>query len=343
MNRVIEVAQLRKIYADGIEALRGISFDVDEGEFFGFLGPNGAGKSTTIKILITLLRATSGSARVFGRDVAKHADLIRSLIGYAAQDVGVDDVLTGRENLMLQGQLYHMDKGVLRRRTEELLELMDLTADAERPAGSYSGGMRKRLDLATGLIHRPQLLFLDEPTTGLDPQNRAGIWAHLEELNKRDGLTIFLTTHYLEEADRLCHRLAIIDHGSIIANASPQALKAELGGDVISLTFRDDGSDANTRALDVLGALSFVSNVKPDDGRVVLTAQHGGQSLPPILRALADAGIDVADLSLTSPTLDDVFLKYTGERIREDAPVQNWRNTQSPFSRVMGGGKPRRR
>jgi len=346
MNRVIEVAELRKVYAHGIEALRGISFDVNEGEFFGFLGPNGAGKSTTIKILITLLGATSGSARVFGRDVAKHADLIRSLIGYAAQDVGVDDVLTGRENLMLQGQLYHMDKAVLRRRTDELLELMDLTADAERPAGSYSGGMRKRLDLATGLIHRPQLLFLDEPTTGLDPQNRAGIWAHLEELNKRDGLTIFLTTHYLEEADRLCHRLAIIDHGSIIANASPQALKAELGGDVISLTFRDDGSDAETRrarATGVLGALPFVSSVKQDDGRVVLTAQHGGQSLPPILRALSDAGIDVADLTLTSPTLDDVFLKYTGERIREDAPVHNWRNTQSPISRVMGGGRPKRR
>ena len=343
MTRVIEVEELRKTYADGLEALRGISFNVEEGEFFGFLGPNGAGKSTTIKILITLLSATSGRARVFGRDVAPNADLIRSLIGYAAQDVGVDDMLTGRENLSLQGQLYHMDRAVLRRRTGELLELMGLTADAERPAGSYSGGMRKRLDLATGLIHRPHLLFLDEPTTGLDPQNRAGIWSHLEELNKKEGLTIFLTTHYLEEADRLCGRLAIIDHGSIIAEGTPKSLKDELGGDVIRLTFRAGGVDAETQhrhATEVLAGVPAVTSVKQDDSKLVLTALHGGQSLPLILRALGDAGIDVADLTLTSPTLDDVFLKYTGERIRQDAPVQNWRNAAMPFT---GPTRPRRR
>jgi ABC-2 type transport system ATP-binding protein len=343
MTRVIEVEELRKTYADGLEALRGISFNVEEGEFFGFLGPNGAGKSTTIKILITLLSATSGRTRVFGRDVAAHPDLIRSLIGYAAQDVGVDDMLTGRENLALQGQLYHMDRAVLRRRTDELLELMDLTTDADRPAGSYSGGMRKRLDLATGLIHRPHLLFLDEPTTGLDPQNRAGIWTHLEELNKKEGLTIFLTTHYLEEADRLCDRLAIIDHGSIIADGTPASLKDELGGDVISLTFRNEGVDSaaqRARAGEVLGGVPAVTSLKHDDGKLVLTTLRGGQSLPLILRALGDAGIDVADLTLTSPTLDDVFLKYTGERIRQDAPVQHWRNAAMPFT---GPTRPRRR
>ncbi len=333
MSPVIEVEELRKTYGDGTEAVRDISFTVEEGEFFGFLGPNGAGKSTTIKILITLLRATAGRARVFGFDVVAESTVIRTLIGYAAQEVGVDDELTGRENLTLQGRLYHMNPAVLRRRVDELLELVDISADADRMAGSYSGGMRKRLDLATGLIHRPQLLFLDEPTTGLDPQNRAGIWSYLEDLNKRDGLSIFLTTHYLEEADRLCDRLAIIDHGRIIANGSPASLKAELGGDVISLAFRGDGDPLRARAIEILASLSSVRGVNQDDGKLVLTAEHGGQSLPQILRALNEAGIDVADLTLTSPTLDDVFLKYTGERIREDTPVQHWRNARMPFMR----------
>jgi len=339
MAAVIEVENLWKTYPDGTEAVRDISFVLEEGEFFGFLGPNGAGKSTTIKVLITLLHATAGKARVFGYDVGTQATVIRTLIGYAAQEVGVDDELTGRENLWLQGRLYHMDPVVLRKRIDELLDLVDLAGDADRMAGSYSGGMRKRLDLATGLIHRPQLLFLDEPTTGLDPQNRAGIWSYLEELNKREGLTIFLTTHYLEEADRLCDRLAIIDRGKIIASGSPAALKAELGGDVISLAFRGDGA-AQSRALEIVSTLPFVSNVHQDDGKLLLTAQHGGQSLPQILRSLNEAGIDVADLTLTSPTLDDVFLKYTGERIREDAPVTHWRNSRMPWMRPARRGRP---
>jgi ABC-2 type transport system ATP-binding protein len=339
MPAVIEVENLWKTYPDGTEAVRDISFELQEGEFFGFLGPNGAGKSTTIKVLITLLAATAGRARVFGYDIKTEATLIRTLIGYAAQEVGVDDELSGRENLWLQGRLYHMDPATLRKRIDELLDLVDLAADAARMAGSYSGGMRKRLDLATGLIHRPQLLFLDEPTTGLDPQNRAGIWAYLEELNKREGLTIFLTTHYLEEADRLCDRLAIIDHGKIIASGSPASLKAELGGDVISLAFRGDGA-TESRASDIVAALSFVSNVRTDNGKLLMTAQNGGQSLPQILRSLNDAGVDVADLTLTSPTLDDVFLKYTGERIREDSPVTNWRNSRMPFMRPTRRGRP---
>ena len=336
MTSVIEVEGLSKTYPDGTEAVRDISFSIEEGEFFGFLGPNGAGKSTTIKVLITLLRATSGHARIFGHDIATDATVIRTLIGYTAQEVGVDDELTGRENLWLQGRLYHMDAVTLNKRISELLELVDLGADADRMAGSYSGGMRKRLDLATGLIHRPQLLFLDEPTTGLDPQNRAGIWTYLEDLNRREGMGIFLTTHYLEEADKLCHRLAIIDHGKIIASGDPAGLKAELGGDVISLAFRDNGVPSSVqleKATGVIGALSFVNNVRTDNGKLMMTAENGGQLLPQILRSLDEADIDVADLSLTSPTLDDVFLKYTGERIREDAPVQNWRNARMPFSR----------
>jgi ABC-2 type transport system ATP-binding protein len=346
MTAVIDVQDLGKTYPDGAEALRGISFSVQEGEFFGFLGPNGAGKSTTIKILITLLRATSGAARVFGRDVGDNPNLIRTLIGYAAQEVGVDDELTGRENLSLQGKLYHMDSATLRRRVGELLELVDLAEDADRPAGSYSGGMRKRLDLATGLIHRPQLLFLDEPTTGLDPQNRAGIWTYLEDLNKREGLTLFLTTHYLEEADRLCGRLAIIDHGRIIASGTPTALKAELGGDIINLAFKGDEEATQAqreRAASVLRGNEYVTTVSDAAGKLVVTAREGGRSLPRIVRALDEAGIYVDEMTLTSPTLDDVFLKYTGERIREDAPVQNWRNQQAGRPPMMGGGSARRR
>jgi ABC-2 type transport system ATP-binding protein len=333
MAAIIEVENLHKTYPDGTEAVRDISFSVNEGEFFGFLGPNGAGKSTTIKILITLLRATAGRALVFGYDVSVNANAIRTMIGYTAQEVGVDDELTGRENLELQGRLYHLDPTTRRKRINELLELVDLAADADRMAGSYSGGMRKRLDLATGLIHQPQLLFLDEPTTSLDPQNRAGIWSYLEELNKRDGLSIFLTTHYLEEADRLCDRLAIIDHGRIIASGSPASLKAELGGDVISLTIGRPGVEIGTRATEVLARLPSVRDVRHDDGKLVLTAEHGGRALPQILRALDEAAVDVTDLTLTRPTLDDVFLKYTGERIREDTPVQNWRNARMPFMR----------
>jgi daunorubicin resistance ABC transporter ATP-binding subunit len=346
VTAVIEVEDLGKIYPDGAEALRGISFSVHEGEFFGFLGPNGAGKSTTIKILITLLRATSGAARVFGRDVTADPNLIRMAIGYAAQEVGVDDELTGRENLTLQGKLYHMDSATLRRRVDELLELVDLAEDADRAAGSYSGGMRKRLDLATGLIHRPQLLFLDEPTTGLDPQNRAGIWSYLEDLNKREGLTLFLTTHYLEEADRLCGRLAIIDHGRIIASGSPASLKAELGGDIINLDFKGDEDSTRAqreRATSVLSGSDYVTSVSNANGKLVVTAREGGRSLPRIIRALDEAGIYVDGMTLTSPTLDDVFLKYTGERIRGDGPVQNWRNQQYARPGMVPGAPTRRR
>jgi ABC-2 type transport system ATP-binding protein len=343
LTSVVEVKDLCKTYPDGSEAVRGISFDVGEGEFFGFLGPNGAGKSTTIKILITLLRATSGTARVFGHDVAEDPNLIRRLIGYSAQEVGVDDELTGRENLLLQGRLYHIDASTLRRRVEELFELVDLADDADRLAGSYSGGMRKRLDLATGLIHRPKLLFLDEPTTGLDPQNRAGIWSYLEDLNKRERLTIFLTTHYLEEADRLCDRLAIIDHGKIIASGSPAGLKAELGGGIVNLTFKGDAVQTEgqrRRAATVLEGSPFVGAVRDSGTSLVVTATEGGRALPRIVRALDEAGVYVDEMTLTSPTLDDVFLKYTGERIREDAPVQNWRNQRfmRPGMGSRGGG-----
>lgn len=334
MAPVIEVHDLVKTYPDGTQAVRGISFEVEEGEFFGFLGPNGAGKSTTIKMLITLLRKTSGTMRVMGLDVDSQTDAVRRVIGYAAQEVGVDDDLTARENLLLQGELYHMEHSLLRRRTEELLELMDLTADADRPAGSFSGGMRKRLDLATGLMHRPRLLFLDEPTTGLDPQNRANLWVYLDRLNKQEKLTIFLTTHYMEEADKLCSRLAIIDHGQIKTIGSPGQLKQEIGGDVIALRFAGNGQDVAEQARharSILANTPFITGVDPFDGGVNVYTANGGAVVPEVMRLLDDAGLHVAQLSLTSPSLDDVFLKHTGYKIRDEGPNQNWRNQRGGF------------
>ncbi|HEX6290027.1 MAG TPA: ATP-binding cassette domain-containing protein [Herpetosiphonaceae bacterium] len=334
MEPVIEVRDLKKVYADGTEAVKGITFEVRHGEFFGFLGPNGAGKSTTIKMLITLLDKSGGEARIFGHEISRDSDSIRRLIGYAAQEVGVDYDLTARENLVLQGKLYHLPPQVLRQRVDELLDLMDLTNDASRVAGSFSGGMRKRLDLATGLIHRPQVLFLDEPTTGLDPQNRANLWKYLERLNKEEGLTIFLTTHYMEEADRLCDRLAIIDHGTLIAEGSPAQLKAALGGDVISLTFTENGKTGEEQAREAVALLKdlpFVRDTTLSKEGINVIAQDGGAQVPQVLLTLNSAGLSVARLSLTSPTLDDVFLKYTGHSIRQEELNTKWRSSRGPF------------
>jgi ABC-2 type transport system ATP-binding protein len=326
---VIEVENITKIYPDGTEAVSGVSFHVQRGEFFGFLGPNGAGKSTTIKMLITLLDQTSGRASVLGFDTRREADAIRRRIGYAAQDSGVDDDLTGRENLLIQGRLHRLSRSLLKQRVAELLNLMDLAGDADRPAGSYSGGMRKRLDLATGLLHRPEVLFLDEPTTGLDPQNRASLWKYLERLNKEQGMTILLTTHYMEEADRLCARLAIIDHGRIIAEGSPASLKSQLGGDVVSLAFKDDGlagSRSRDRAAEMLRQLNVVREVTLAGDGINVIVQDGGAAVPQLLAVLGSAGLSVARLSLTSPTLDDVFLKHTGHSIRQEELDANWRS-----------------
>lgn len=325
---IIEVSNLVKAYPGGVEAVKGISFTVREGEFFGFLGPNGAGKSTTIKILITLLARTSGSARILGYDVAKNRNQVRHLIGYAAQEASPDDELSARQNLHILGNLYHLDGATVRRRTEELLELMDLQEAANRNVGTFSGGMRKRLDLALALIHRPRVLFLDEPTTGLDPQNRAGLWQYLERLNKQEKLTIFLTTHYMEEADKLCDRLAIVDHGQLIAEGSPAALKAELGGDLVTLAFKDGQNGALSieqqarQAQEILIRLPFVQSATVgQEHNLVVVVANGQESVPQILRALEHEQLYAGGLNLASPSLDDVFLRYTGTRIRQDDPV----------------------
>ena len=316
----VQVEKLVKTYGDGTQAVKGISFKVDEGEFFGFLGPNGAGKSTTIKILTTLLRKTSGLANVAGHDIEHDAQNVRKLIGVQMQDTVIDEDLTGRENLILQGHLHQMHGEVLKERVNTLLKIVDLEDAADKRSAYYSGGMKKRLDLASTLVHRPKILFLDEPTTGLDPQSRATVWSYLKELNQ-EGITIFITTQYLEEVDRLCRRLAILDHGEIVAQGSPSELKSEIGADRITLGFENGNAGAGAlkdKAKQVLGNLGGITEVVDSDEGIVIYAKNGGFLVPDIVRAFDGAGIKLASIGVSSPTLDDVFLKHTGRRIRPE-------------------------
>lgn len=329
MPGIIDVSQLVKTYGDGTKAVKGITFSVNEGEFFGFLGPNGAGKSTTIKILTTILRKTSGSASIAGLDVESDAAKIRKIIGVQNQDTVVDEDLTGRENMILQGELQQMEGQALKNRVDELLKIVDLVDAADKRAGFYSGGMKKRLDLATTLVHDPKILFLDEPTTGLDPQSRAAIWAYLKRLNEQ-GITIFITTQYLEEVDRLCRRLAIVDLGEIVAQGTPADLKQEIGADSISLGLEStlmDGSGTREKAKQVLESkFDRVSNIVNSDIGLTVYAKNGSFLVPEIVRAFDDAGIKLSSIAVSSPTLDDVFLKHTGKRIRvEEVTSANYR------------------
>jgi len=316
---IIAVEDLVVVYPDGTKAVEDISFSVREGEFFGFLGPNGAGKSTTIKALTTLLRKTSGRVTIGGFDLDQSPREIRKAIGVLSQETSIDVDLTGRENLRLQGRLQQLHGHPLDARMDELLKLVQLDDVANKPAGRYSGGMRKRLDLASALIHKPKLLFLDEPTTGLDTQSRAAIWDYLEALNRDEGMTIFLTTQYLEEADRLCRQLSIIDHGKIIARGTPSELKAAVGGDAISITLKD-GSDTALRSKtkEILSAIQGVTRVMDSEAGVIAYAGNAGQVIIDIVASLERNNIRPAYLSIASPTLDDVFLRQTGRRIRAD-------------------------
>ncbi len=329
MTGIIDVSQLVKTYGDGTKAVKGISFNVSEGEFFGFLGPNGAGKSTTIKILTTLLRKTSGSATVAGLDVDSDGPKIRKMIGVQNQDTVVDEDLTGRENMILQGELHQMHGAALRERVDQLLKIVDLVDSADKRAGFYSGGMKKRLDLATTLVHDPKILFLDEPTTGLDPQSRAAIWAYLKRLNEQ-GITIFITTQYLEEVDRLCRRLAIVDLGEIVAQGTPGELKQEIGADSISLGFENttmNGGETREKARQVLEKrFDGVSNIVNSDIGLTVYAKNGSFLVPELVRAFDEDGIRLSSITVSSPTLDDVFLKHTGKRIRvEEVSSANYR------------------
>ncbi|HII85522.1 TPA: ATP-binding cassette domain-containing protein [Candidatus Bathyarchaeota archaeon] len=321
MQEIITVNDLVEIYSDGTRAVDNISFTVQEGEFFGFLGPNGAGKSTTIKILTTLLRKTSGTVLVSGYDLDKEQENIRRSIGVQSQDTAVDGDLTGRENLMLQGHFQQMRNPELRDRVDELLKLVELTEVANKRVRNYSGGMKKRLDLATALVHRPKLLFLDEPTTGLDPQSRAAIWEYLDKLNKEEGTTIFLTTQYMEEADKLCKRLAIVDSGKIAASGSPVELKRQVGADSIKLSLENCQRD-RFRAKEILETLDGATKVLDSEECITVYTKNAGHIIADIVRAFDSRDIRLLSLSFASPTLDDVFLQHTGKRIRAESLVK---------------------
>jgi ABC-2 type transport system ATP-binding protein len=322
MPDIISVTNLVEVYSDGTKAVDDISFSVQEGEFFGFLGPNGAGKSTTIKILTTLLRKTSGGVTIAGHDIDRSAQAIRKIIGVQSQDTTVDGDLTGRENITLQGHFQQMEGAKLKTRVNELLALVGLEAAADKRTRNYSGGMKKRLDLATALVHEPKLVFLDEPTTGLDPQSRLAIWSYLEEINKA-GTTIFLTTQYLEEADRLCKRLSIIDFGKIVASGTPAELKREIGADSIKIAIENCERD-KPRAKELLQSLSGVTSVM-DAGTedcLIVFAKNAGPLVADIVRAFDSSDIRLLSVTFSSPSLDDVFLKHTGRRIRAEDLVK---------------------
>ena len=307
-----------------ISAVRGVSIEVARGEVFGFLGPNGAGKTTTLRMLTTLLPIDSGTATVAGFDVARQPRRVRTRIGYVSQLGGADELATGRENLILQGRLYGAGRAQVTPRAQALVELLDLAEFADRRVATYSGGQRRRLDIALGLVHHPRVLFLDEPTTGLDPQSRANLWDHIRGL-RESGTTVFLTTHYLEEADVLCDRLMIMDHGQIVAEGTPRALKQQVAGDAIVISLRPDdgGGQAAERAAPVLRAEPYVRELTTDDGQVRLYVDDGGTALPELIRLLDSRGIGIRSISMSEPTLDDVFLRQTGRSLRdEDASDQ---------------------
>jgi ABC-2 type transport system ATP-binding protein len=321
MSSIIDVKDLVLVYSDGTKAVDNISFGVQEGEFFGFLGPNGAGKSTTIKILTTLLRKTSGTVTVAGYDLETQAADIRKIIGVQSQETTVDGDLTGRENIELQCHFHQMNRDEIKKRVNELLGLVGLEEAAEKRARNYSGGMKKRLDLATALVHKPKILFLDEPTTGLDPQSRTAIWSYLEKINKEEDITIFLTTQYLEEADKLCKRLSIIDAGKIAASGSPIELKREIGADSIRISLENCPKDkANAKKL--IKSLTDVNEIIDSDECLTVYAKNAGLLIADIVRALDSSDIRIASVTFSSPSLDDVFIKHTGRRIRTENLVK---------------------
>ena len=308
---IIQASGITKIYPGGRTALAKIDLSVLEGEILGFLGPNGAGKTSTIKILTTLSRPSSGTASVAGFDVVRAAAEVRRVIGYVAQEAGVDYFLTGRENLILQGRLYHLDHRIILERVEELLRLFDLGSVADRLVSSYSGGMKRKLDIATALLHRPRVLFLDEPTLGLDLQARHALWDYIRKLNTADGMTIFLTTHYLEEADQLAHRVAILSEGGVKAVDTPEALKDGVGGDTIRLTF--DSGAPGPEVWQTLRAHPLVVDVVAEGESLHVIVRQGREALPKLLPTLDGLGGGLRSITVSRPSLDDVFLKHTGK------------------------------
>jgi ABC-2 type transport system ATP-binding protein len=326
-DAVIETRGLRRAFTSRrgtVEAVAGVDLRVRAGEIFGFLGPNGAGKTTTLRMLATLLPPTDGEATVVGYDLRREPARVREVIGYVGQRGSTDPAITGRGELIFQGRLYGMNAKDARERAAEMLATLELDVCADRPSGTYSGGQKRRLDIGLGLIHRPKLLFLDEPTTGLDPQSRARMWNEVRRLRER-GTTVFLTTHYLEEADALCDRLAIIDHGHIVAEGTPDELKRQIAGDVVTLSVAGEQQPA----LDLLAGQPFAREAGLAEGGIRLYVDRGETAMPAILRLLDGAGLILETIALTRPSLDDVFLRQTGHSLREeDKPNERYWEVQ---------------
>ena len=327
----IEIKSLTKSFGDVI-AVNNISLSVESGEIFGFLGPNGAGKSTTIMILTTLLKPTSGQALISGFDVKTNPKQVRENIGYVQQESTVDEYLTGRENLLLQAKLNHIPKGEIDKRIDDVLDLIELSDKQDKSVGTYSGGMRKRLDIAGGLLHRPKVLFLDEPTVGLDIQTRRKIWKYIKKIHVEFDMTIFLTTHYMEEADQLCDRIGIIDGGKIQVIDSPKNLKKAMGNEVISIILQE--SENHDYFLSELKKIEFVNKINEDGSKLTLFASNGTEVIPKIFQISSKLDIKITSLSLTQPTLDDVFLSYTGHEIRDDDSGFNQRREHAKMKRL---------
>ena len=312
---IIVVDKLSKTFSNGkIIAVDNISFEVREGEIFGFLGPNGAGKTTTINMLTTILRPSSGNAQVCGQDVHKHADEVRRSVGVVPQEYTADEDMTGHDNILLCADLYGLPRSDSKPHADELLRLVELHDAANRKVNTYSGGMRRRLELACGLINYPKLLFLDEPTLGLDVQTRAAVWKYIRMLKEQYHMTLFLTTHYMEEADSLCDRIAIIDHGHIVKIGSPEELKASIGGDVITVTVRETEPDISSN----IARLDLVRDVKQTDGAYRVKVKLGEEAAPRIMDLIRSKGLHVTKIALTKPTLDEAYLEFTGRELREE-------------------------
>ena len=316
---MIDTADLKRTFktrTGPVEAVAGVDLHVSAGEIFGFLGPNGAGKTTTLRMLATLITPTAGEATVAGADLRRQPGLVRQRIGYVPQGGSTDPAETGRGELVIQGRLYGMNTADAKSRATEVLAALDLETAADRPTGTYSGGMRRRLDVGLGIVHRPQVLFLDEPTTGLDPQARARMWEEIRKLREL-GTTVFLTTHYLEEADALCDRLAIIDHGLIVAEGTSDQLKQKVAGDVVTIGVNGAGASVLT----LVEAMPFVREASHDSeaGVIRLYVDRGETAVVQLLRGLDAAGFEATSISLAKPSLDDVFLRQTGRSLREEA------------------------
>jgi len=310
------VDSLTKEFGD-FKAVDGISFKVEEGEIFGFLGPNGAGKSTTMMILTTLLKPTSGRALVGGYDVMSDAKKVREKIGYVQQEISVDEFLTGRENLYLHARINQIPRNLIKSRIDDVLELVELGEKKDQASLTYSGGMRKRLDIANGLLSRPAVLFLDEPTVGLDIQTRRKIWGYIKKIRKDFGMTVFISTHYMEEADNLCDRIGIIDHGKIQVIDTPKSMKSTIGNEIISFNLVD-GKANQVAIIDQIAKIEFVKEVKTKEGLITVFSTKSNEVIPKIFQESANLDMKISSLTLKQPTLDDVFISYTGHDLRDE-------------------------